>query len=75
MFFLLSDCCTLEPKKSYDLVSTNATKSILLEWIYDVKSVLQERIEAYLQRLEEKVEDKKKRKRNALFCTHNERTI
>ncbi len=61
MFFLLSDCCTLGPKKSYDLVSTNATKSILLEWIYDVKSVLQERIEAYLHRLEEKIEDKKKR--------------
>lgn len=31
------------------MASTNATKSILLEWIYDVKSVLQGRIEAYLQ--------------------------
>ena len=28
------------------MASTNATKSILLELIYDVKSVLQERIEA-----------------------------
>lgn len=46
MLFLLSIFCTLEPKKSYYLASTNATKSILLELIYDVKSVLQERIEA-----------------------------